>query len=185
MASIQWPATLELSGRASGTIVELDWVARNYRQSYAEILRDGRNLGRANTFCARLTMPDYNVHQYTVRSTPTGAFSVAISKSLRIGPSSGVLPVPQPVYPLPGDLAPRTLTLRTDPVPGVSRYRFEVWNARTGALVKRVDTTATRLSLTLDRSAAYRWRVAALSMNGSSVAAVGRFCDQVPFTTGR
>jgi hypothetical protein len=131
-------------------------------------------------------MSDYNVHRYTVRSYRAGGFQgIYYERSINIGPAATTLPTPRPVYPLTGDLAPRSVTLRTDPIAGVSRYRFEVWNAANGQLVSRTDRPSTSLNITLPANGRFRWRVATLSTNGNAVAAVGRFSDQINFTTRR
>jgi len=185
--SVRWgPPTLNLIGSASGTRVNLTWTTSYFNQSYAEVFRDGARLQRLTGFSTSLGMPDYNVHRYSVRSYQSGGMlGWYLERSINIGPAAATLPTPRPVYPLNGDLAPRGLTLRTDPIAGVSRYRFEVWNAANGQLVSRTDRPSTSWTVSLPANGRFRWRVAALSMNGNAVAAVGRFSDQINFTTRR
>lgn len=185
VGSVIWGIpTLTLTGSAVGTRVDLSWTTAYYAQSYAEVFRDGVRVQRVTGFRTSFGMPDYNVHRYTVRSYQAGGFQgIYHERSVNIGPAATTLPTPRPVYPLTGDLTPRSVNLRIDPIGGVTRYRFEVWNAVNGALVSRTDTASTTVRLSLPAKGRFRWRVAALSMNGGNVAAVGRFSEQISFST--
>lgn len=178
--------TIELSGAFVGSEVHLNWQTHRMTQRAALVFRDGRQVARTSATSIRLGVPDWNVHRYTVKSHQhVDLMDYPAQATVSVGPVPAQLPVPSPVYPLPADVAPRTIRLRVDRIPGVTRYRFEVWNAANGRLVKSGDSSTGVYQLNLPANGRFRWRAAALSMNGSRVAAVGQYCPLVPFTTRR
>lgn len=177
---------IELSGGFAGSEVHLNWRTYNMTQRVAVILRDGRPVAQTPNTWIRLGVPDWNVHRYTVKSHQyVSRLDYPVQATVSVGPGAAWLPVPQPVYPLQADVVPRTIRLRVDRIPGVTRYRFEVWNAANGRLVKSGDSATGVYQLNLPANGTFRWRAAAVSMDGSRVAAVGRFSPLIQFTTRR
>jgi hypothetical protein len=178
--------TMDLTGASFGNQIHLYWTVYHMVQGSARILRDDRQVAVTRGTSITLNIPDWNVHKYTVLSHRYLSHTDSPNRgSILIGPASQFLPVPRPVYPLPADVAPRTIRLRVDPIAGVTRYRFEVWNAANGRLVKRGDSSSGVYQLNLPANGSFRWRAAALSMNGSRVATIGTYTPLIPFTTRR
>jgi hypothetical protein len=178
--------TMDLTGASVGNQIHLNWTVYHMIQGSARILRNDRQVAVTRATAIALNIPDWNVHKYTVLSHRYLSHTDSPNRgSILIGPASQFLPVPRPVYPLPADVAPRTIRLRVDPIAGVTRYRFEVWNAANGRLVKRGDSSSGVYQLNLPANGSFRWRAAALSMNGSRVATIGTYTPLIPFTTRR